>query len=262
MKDSFRYYLSYINHILFPYQYDEQKYQNNFLVNLPYIIDCELKPINRVIYIFWTGNNPLTENRLNSIGILQQKSGVEVKLITPNNLSQYILTHAPLHPAYEYLSLNHRSDYLRCYFMHHYGGGYSDIKACQYSWLPMFEKLEKSQAWMIGYNEKRKMDLGARQYPNIRKEMSKYVSQIIGNGAYIFRPNTPFTTEWIHELHQRLDIHHQVLVQNRGNMWGNNEGYPLTWTQLGGDIVHPLALKYMNFTLKDKRLRPILTNYR
>lgn len=262
MKDAIRYYLSHINYALFPPQYDENKYQDTFLVNSPYQTECELHPVDKVIYVFWTGNNPMTENRLNSMEILKQKSGVEIKLITPDNLSQYILPHAPLHPAYEYLSLNHRSDYLRCYFMHHYGGGYSDIKACQHSWLPMFDKLANSQSWLIGYPEKRKKDLGARNYPNLRKDMTKYVSQITGNGSYIFRKNTPLTTEWICEVHQRLDKYHDKLIKNPGNMWGDNEGYPIAWTELGGDIVHPLVFKYMKYTLKDERLRPVLVNYR
>lgn len=263
MKDILRYYLSHINHRLSPYQYDESKYEDTFLANSPYITNCKLHPIDRVIYVFWTGDNPMTQNRLNSMEVLKKKSGVEIKLITPENLSQYILPNAPLHPAYEYLSLNHRSDYLRCYFMHYYGGGYSDIKECQFSWLPMFDRLENSQAWLIGYPETRKMDLAGSPYQKIRKtEMVKYISQMVGNGSYIFRKNTPFTTEWIKELHQRLDRHYDKLLKHRGNTWGDNQGYPITWAGIGGDVVHPLALKYMKFTLKDKRLRPVLINYR
>lgn len=66
--------------------------------------------------------------------LLTKNSGVEVKLITPKNLNNYLLPDFPLHPAYDYLSLVHKSDYLRCYFMHFHGGGYSDIKPNYKNW--------------------------------------------------------------------------------------------------------------------------------
>lgn len=245
-----------------PFVYDENNYKGTFLTNHPYNTLCELKDIKQVIYVFWTGNNPMTENRLQSLKNLKTRSGIEIQLITPENVQNFILPDYPLHPAYEYLSLVHRSDYLRCYFMHHFGGGYSDLKSCQHSWSPIFDKLQKSSAWLIGYPELRKTDLGARDLPQVRKNMVSYLSQITGNGAYICRAYTPFTTEWYAELHQRLDAKYEIVKQNPGNVWGDNTGYPFQWSELNGDITHPLILKYMQFTLKDERLRPILTNYR
>lgn len=264
MKKRIKNYLNTIKYLFryYCYRYDENKYRGTFLTNFPYTTQCEFKPIPKVIYIFWTGDNPLTENRVRNLEILKTLTGVKIELITPNNLSDFILPNYPLHPAYEYLSFNHRSDYLRCYFMHHYGGGYSDIKACQHSWLPMFEKLEKSSAWLIGYPEIRKGHLGAWSLPTIRQEMEKYFPLITGNGCYICRPNSPITQEWYAELHRRLDEKYELAKQNPGNMWGDNAGYPFEWTELGGDIVHPIVFKYMKFTIKDKRLRPILVDYR
>lgn len=262
MKNKLRYFLSILNHHLNPYQYNEKYYTDTFLVNSPYNTNYEPKLINRVIYVFWTGNNPLTENRLKGLEVLKSLAGVKIELITPDNLKDFILPDYPLHPAYEYLSFVHRSDYLRCYFMHHYGGGYSDIKPCQYSWLPMFEKLETSTAWLISYPELRKKDLGAWQLHRARNHMIRYLSQITGNCCYICRPYSPLTTEWYTELHRRLDEKYELVKENAGNIWGDNEGYPFVWTELWGDIYHPLVLKYMKFTLKDKRLRPVLVDYR
>ena len=59
---------------------------------------------------------------------------MKVLLITPNNLNDYIVKDDPLPEAYNYLSLVHKADYLRTYFMYHYGGGYADIKRYQHSW--------------------------------------------------------------------------------------------------------------------------------
>ena len=57
-------------------------------------------------------------------------SSCDVVLVTSDNLSSWLVS--ALHPAYTYLSFTHRADYLRCYFMHHYGGSYSDIKYCSF----------------------------------------------------------------------------------------------------------------------------------
>ena len=118
-----------------PYIYKSENYPDSFLSKVikqtTFIIDKD--PVPRKIYTFWTGNNPMSESRQSHFELLKLVSGVEVVLITPNNLSEYILPEYPLHHAFKYLSLVHKADYLRCYFMHHYGGGYSDIKAAQYN---------------------------------------------------------------------------------------------------------------------------------
>ena len=80
------------------------------------------------IYIFWTGDNEMSENRKKSIENLKNTCECNIILVTPLNLKSYILSSQPLHEAYQYLSYTHKSDYLRTYFMHFIGGGYSDIK--------------------------------------------------------------------------------------------------------------------------------------
>lgn len=97
MKDKLRYYLSIINHHINPYQYDEKYYLDTFLVNYPYNTDYKPQPINRTIYVFWTGNNSLTENRIRSLEALKAISEVQVELVTPNRLKDFILPNYPLH---------------------------------------------------------------------------------------------------------------------------------------------------------------------
>src|SRR5690606_1936777 len=104
-----------------PFSFRESNYSGSFIVRYPKeakIIDYKA---NTVLYAFWTGNNELTENRLRCLESIKKNSGVPFVLVTPGNLEEYIVNEHPLHPAYEYLSLIHRSDYLRCYFMHHHG---------------------------------------------------------------------------------------------------------------------------------------------
>ncbi|MEU5467039.1 hypothetical protein [Kocuria salsicia] len=52
-----------------------------------------------------------------------------MELVTPENLSDWVLPQHPLHRAYENLSLVCRSNYLRASLTHHHGGGYCDLKA-------------------------------------------------------------------------------------------------------------------------------------
>ena len=84
--------------------------------------------INRCVYCFWTGTNPMSDNRKRCLQNLKNQIGVPVQLITPDNLGDYLLPAYPLHPSYQLLSETHRADYLRTYFMNFYGGGYTDIK--------------------------------------------------------------------------------------------------------------------------------------
>jgi len=256
-----RFYFQYGYQSIFTYSYNEDKYPDTFLSNSPKITETNLLPFPHVIYVFWTGNNAMSENRLAGVNSLIEKSGVEVKVITTQNLDSFILTDYPLHPAYEYLSLVHKSDYLRCYFMHHYGGGYADIKKCTKSWISAFEQLQNSDKWLLGYREIKSRAL-AKVDGQIGADMKRHFLFVIGNCAYIYRPYSPFTQDWYQELHKRMDNYEQALVQNPGNVMGNNEGYPIPWTNILGDIFHPLCLKYMDKLYFSNIIKPIFTNYR
>jgi hypothetical protein len=77
--------------------------------------------MERKLFCFWTGDNAIPVARARSIDSLSN-SGLEVCLITNDTIGEY-LSECDLHPAYYSLNLAHRADYLRAYFMHHYGGG-------------------------------------------------------------------------------------------------------------------------------------------
>jgi hypothetical protein len=219
--------------------------------------------LEKVLYCFWTGDNEMSPNRLNSIEALKRNTGVKVVLITPETLPQYILPDHPLHKSYPYLSLVHKSDYLRSYFMHHYGGGYTDIKILPDAIDSLFDELsDNDEKWVLGYPEiniKGVADLGNNR---LGRDLKKQHRHLLGNCAYICKSHSPFTSEWYNELHRRLDMCFDQLKTNPGNMLGDNLGYPIGWTNILGEIFHPLCLKYSEKTIRSEKIRPLLKNYR
>ena len=149
----------------------------------------EGSPLNtHTIFCFWTGDNLMSENRLDCIKNLEQLSECKIILVKKDDIEKYILKDHPLHPAFKYLSETHKADYLRTYFMHFHGGGYSDIKKTTGSWVSAFEKLINSDKLINGYREVK----GGVAYEPFANDWSK----IVGNCAYICKPRTHLTTEW------------------------------------------------------------------
>lgn len=252
--------------ILHPYHYYQDKYQNTFLNNNHFSNNYDLScNVDRVIYCFWTDNNKMSENRQKCLQTLINHSGVTVKLITPKELSSYVKKDSPLHPAYQHLSAVHKADYLRCYFMHNYGGGYCDIKTIYHSWNKAFDKLDSSKAFFIGYPEIGWYGAAFQNINNqdLANDLKTYWRLLAGNGAYIFRPHTPFTEEWFQELNNRLDFYYPSLLEHPAtDPWGKDNGYPIPWANILGNIFHPLCLKYHNNILFSKRIKPSFENYR
>ena len=249
-----------------PYRYAYGKYGACFLDNeATYPYSNAVSAVDRVIYVFWTGDNEITPNRMRGIKSLEEVSGVRVQLITPKNLSEYMVEDDPLPEAYQYLSLNHRSDFLRGYFMYHYGGGYADIKTYYKSWVPAFDKLDASEAYVLGYPE---VGWQGAKHDGMENEalahdLGVYWSLLVGNGAFICRPHTKFAAEWYTASRRRLISFTEQLRQHPAkDAFGTNEDYPLAWECLQGAIFHPFCLKYHDHILKDKALMPSFKNYR
>lgn len=258
---------TYAYSILHPYHYNASRYIGTFLEQT-----CELEsldnlcqPVDRVIYIFWTGENEIPPNRLECIHSLERTTEVEVRLITPKNLSEYIKEDDPLPEAYQYLSYIHRADYLRTYFMYHYGGGYADIKRATASWIKAFDRLDTSDAYAIGYPEVGFMGVANQgiEHQELKMDLELYWRYLIGNCAYICRPHTPFVTEWYTETKGRvLAFTDELRKHPAGDPFGQTKGYPVPWVKILGEVFHPLCLKYHDKLLQDKCLLPSFRNYR
>jgi hypothetical protein len=166
---------------------------------------------------------------------LEYDTECSIVLITKYNLPQYVLPEHPLHPCYEYLSPTHRADYLRTYFMHFYGGGYSDIKIPTASWKKAFEDMEDEQNKHIYING----------YPELEHY---HLPGYVGNGEYIVRPNTEFTREWYNKLLNKMDEKigkfRPDFVPDTAQEYDENN-YPIRWEEILGEIFRTVLPNHM-----------------
>ena len=241
--------------------------------------------VEEIVYSVWVDNNPLTKNRIEALQTIKDNIGVKHVLVTPDILKSMILPDYPFHPGYKYLSRIHKSDYIRCYLMHHYGGGYSDIKRQYNSWKPYFDTINNnSKIFLIGtvctskhlaipeeYYTKNKFS----EIKNLKRKDNQ--KKIAGAGYMICRPYSPFTNEWYNKLHKRLDFYFNELSLNPAvysreafdrppEKWCNEEKdlnlrklecpksptkYPINWNRILGQIFYPLQMKYLNHIKTD-----------
>lgn len=200
------------------------------------------------VFLCWTGDTPMSNNRKAVFEKFKSKVGLPTTLITPDNLDEWIIWD-PLHEAYQYLHETHRADYLRTYLLHFWGGGYSDVKDTTGSWVPALDALNSQQEkWISGYPE---VAGGAAWGPG------EDYHKLIGNCAYIAKPRTPFTEMWYTKMIKLLD---QRLPRLKANFEKNGMAsptqqkdpeYPIVWNEMLGNIFHEVNHKYQDRCLKD-----------
>lgn len=254
-----------------PYRYDEANYYNTFLVCDPPSSDApQQTEVPRRIWCAWTGDNELSENRRRGLASIHESNlDAEVILVTPDNLADYVLPEYPLHPIYEHLSLVHRSDYVRCYLMHHYGGAYTDIKRQRGSMTEAIDLLNADpEAWVVAGPIAAMPGLVGHRETRLEREARHNFPILPCGGAFAVRAHTPLTTEWYAELHRRCDYYFEPASRNPGGVWGlwhpnvHNTRYPIHWNELQANIFEPLCLKYNDHIRLEDRFRPVLEDYR
>ena len=227
--------------------------------------------IPRVIFTFWLGDIAMMSGeRLRSLLSIQLNINVPVMFITEARLSSWILLDAPLHPAFPYLSKVHQNDYLRMYFLHHYGGGYTDIKPPSQSWSEAFTRLDESDLDIAGYTELRPTSV-AQLSGSLGQQLRDNYRKILGVCCLIARPRSSFTVEWYRRVTNYLDENLASLKTNPSRdpadfyqkelFGGEKSCYPLAWTGVGGDILHPLMLE-MSGRLLHVPIAPVPAQYK
>lgn len=222
--------------------------------------------LQRNLYSFWVGNNnpTMNQNRLNGLESIKINSKVNHVLVTDDILPKYVVDSHPLHEGYQYLSDVHKADYLRTYFMHHYGGGYSDIKPCSWDWNPYFDQLNNTpDAFGIGAPE----DEGELSVtPNQRPWLGQHWDKLMTNDLYIFKPHTEFTDKWYHKMlsimNEKLHLLKKTPAKNSREAADTSvTEYPIQWGEILLEVFHPLCHEYTDRLIKTMPF-PVTVNYR
>lgn len=203
------------------------------------------------IFVFWEGkdiNDYMSDSRKKYYYSLVKNSGCRVTLVTAEDLYSYELPNYPIHEGYKYLASTHKSDYARSYLMRHYGGGYSDIKNCEFDWNPYFAQLNASDKDFVSYAEKNYWDCGYELAGTV-------FSEIGGNGMFIFKKNSLTSVLWYEEVQCKMDDVLKDLKLNpgtdltRGEIKTCSTGYPLRWAEIQGEIFHKVQYENIGRSL-------------
>lgn len=224
---------------------------------------------SRTVFCLWTGDELMSENRLKALWTIFRNTGCQVAFITRDTIGHWVHPDHPLHPAFQDLSSTHKSDYLRCYLMYHYGGGYTDIKQTTKAWGRFFTALEASPHWALGYTEL------AHGIPHLTGERGDTIRaahrELIGLCAFIFRKHSPLASAWFAQANALLDAKREALSREPGKFAldqtglvlpdGTASAYPLRWAELLGEILHPLFYEHRERLLKTD-IEPVFHGYR
>ncbi len=224
----------------------------------------------RQIFCCWTGVNPMSVNRLNALISIVSHTHMPVAFLNAESYRQWELPNHRFHPGFEYLSATHKADYLRCYLMHHHGGGYTDLKLTYKAWPAIFDRLQASSAMGAGYTEV--SPGGVAPVPGaMGQTLRENYQQLIGLCAFVFKKNTQFTAEWLGQTNDLLSTKFNELKDNPARHPQDILGftlspdeisrYPFGWTELLGNIFHPLVFHYRDQFLHED-LAPIFRGYR
>jgi hypothetical protein len=210
--------------------------------------------MDRVLYCIWFGKE-MSDVRRSCLDKLYTTSNVQVVLITEENLHCFILKDHPLHEGFQYLSEVHKSDYLRTYLMHFYGGGYSDIKPLPIDWNPYFDLLETSDAFGIGSPDPMVDNYEKLKELNMHKHWTSLdFYSFLNVGFFIFKPQTEFTEKWYNSLLQKMNEKLEMLKKYPArNAYESDFGYfiakrqtkyPIHWVEIMAEIFHPLCAEF------------------
>jgi len=233
-----------------------QQYEKTNFDNIEFI-----NGVPKVVFVCWFGGykvdyQKMSKNRFEAFKSLVEKIGVPIILITSKNYSSFVKQTHPIHKSFDILSGVHKSDYMRVYLLHHYGGGYHDIKHREESWQDcwndwIFDWLFDENIWIYGRRENNRWAIG---YPPNARYIQNHYNKLVTMGWVICKPNTQFTETLLYEIEDILDQKYLELVAypgyNSAGYYHENpfqmaeeNNYPLRWLEIMGEISHPLMLE-------------------
>lgn len=218
-----------------------------------------------VLYCYWSGGKMPDARRL-SLDYLLKYAGIPVVLVNKESFLTLNTKKSPIHPAFEYLSAVHQSDYARTFLWHHWGGGWHDIKASMVDLSSAWQEFADPQVFFVGKPEHPKGPARIRDKEG--SWMPDHWQELVSVIAWIGRPNTLFSETMLAEMHAYLDgkmddlmrypgIHpREKKIESRTLIGytakkinhlflGREIHYPIPWT-LFGNLFHPLNLVFKN----------------
>jgi hypothetical protein len=152
--------------------------------------------------------------------------------------------------------------------MYYYGGGYTDVKFCEFDWNHYFDLLENSNKSFIACTHVSQKEVAYNP--------SKHIyNKIPGCTPFIFKEKTLFAKTWLSETNNKMDLIFKNLIKYPGTyhpraVTGGVQGepemftdsqYPLSWNELLGQIFHKVAFENLDEFLLEMP-RPKMENYR
>ena len=216
--------------------------------------------VPKVVFVCWFGgyqvdNQKMSKYRFEAFKSLVENIGVPIILITSKNYLHFIKKNDQIHPSFNLLSGNHKSDYMRAYLLYNYGGGYHDIKHRKESWKDCWNDwLFDDNIWIFGRRENNRRAIG---YPPNHNHIRNYFDKLVTMGWVICKPNTEYTKILLQKIEKVLDEKYSALVSypgcNSGGYYHENpfqmaeeNNYPLRWLEVMGEISHPLMLEFLD----------------
>ena len=197
----------------------------------------------------------MSKSRSQGIEYMEKYIGIPLCLVTKENLDEFIAPNAPIHPAFHYLSDVHKSDYMRIYLLHHYGGGWHDIKPTQTCLVEAWEQFSNPDVYLVGKPEIK--GGAAHIHDRNGRWMPRFWSKLVATNRWVGKAMTPLSEELFKDINQLLDDNllklkkhpakhayakKRNLIKQLIKMEFSN--YPLQWTVFG-NVFHPLNLKYL-----------------
>ncbi len=215
------------------------------------------------IFFMWPGDDQIPMDRVAEIISILSNSRCAGVFVDHRNYHKWELPEAPFHPALPYLSQTNKSDYLRIYLMHHYGGGYTDVKFTYKPWDQAFETLRNSEAMALGYPISSASQVAMNPNFENTAELALYKEhyhRFIGHVAFIFKPQTPLTQRLYDRSHALLDEKFEQLKRHParhpkdavGKVLpdGSVSEYPLHYVELGPDIFTQCTFEYRDHIIQ------------
>jgi hypothetical protein len=185
---------------------------------------------------------------------IEADGDVQLKLITFDNFMEYEKPEWPYPEAVTMrpgLSGVHRSDYLRTYFMHNYGGCYHDVKPLPGP--PHLGKLidelrSEPDTYLIGAPELAPgfVDCDPEYATKLNVtcvNLHHHWKHLFSNGMYMARSHTEMSRTWLTILDERLADKlpqlrkHPSPVPGRCCLPGTpRQGYPFIWVEIHGQV--------------------------